>query len=82
MSCLRLVLLSMEPALIRENSSRSKVTDASRDLGCDLRSIHQPRSPYQTGALASTGGAICEGVADLAMPQFLTLAANGKTLQF
>ena len=72
----------MALALIRQSSSRSRVTAASRDLGCDPRSIHQPRSPYQTGALSSTGGAICEGVADLAMPQFLTLGANGEPYNF
>ena len=41
----------------------AKVMDASCDLGCDLKPIHQPRPPYQTGALASDGGAIYEGVA-------------------
>ena len=75
-------MLSMEPALFGQTSSRAKVADASRDLDCDARSIHQPRPPYQTGALASAGGAIYEGVAYCAMSQFLTLGANGKTLKF
>ena len=72
----------MEPALFRQSSSLAKVTDASYDLSCDPRSNHQPRPSYQTGALASAGGAIYEGVAYFAMPQFLTLGANGKTLKF
>ena len=75
-------MLSMEPSLFRQSSSRPKVTDASRDLGCDLRSIHQPRSPYQNGALASAGGAIYEAVAYFVMSQFLTLGANNKTCIF
>ena len=49
-------MLSMESALFRQNSSRAKVTDASRDLGCDPWSTHQSRPAYQTGALASAGG--------------------------
>ena len=75
-------MLSMDPAPLRQSSSRAKVTDASRDLGCDPWSIHQPRPPYQTGALSSAGGAIYEGVAYFAMSQFLTLGAKGKTLKF
>ena len=58
------------------------VRGTSRDLRCDLQSIHQPRPPYQTGALASAGGAVYEGVAYFAMSQCLTLGVNGKTLKF
>ena len=63
-------MLSMEPALFGQSRSRAKVADASRDLGCDARSIHHARPPYQTGALASAGGLIYEGVAYLAMLHF------------
>ena len=76
-----LVMLSMEPALFRESSSRAKATNASRDLGCVPWYIHHPHPPYQTGALASAGVAIYEGVA-CAMLQFFTLAANVKILKF
>ena len=41
-----------------------------------------PRPPYLTGALASAGGTIYEGLAYCTMSQFLTLCANGKTLKF
>ena len=45
--------------------------------------IHsQPRPPYQTRVLASTGGAIYKGVAYCAMLQLLTLGANSRTLKF
>ena len=40
------------------------------------------RQPYQTGALASAGGAIDEGVACCATLLFLTLGANGSPLIF
>ena len=72
----------MEPGLLRQNSSRANVTDASRDLGCDPWSIHQPRPPYLAGTLASAGGSIYVGVAYCAMSQFVTLAANSMTLKF
>ena len=74
-------MLRMEPALFRQTSSCAKVMDASQDLGCDPWSIGQPCPPYQTGALASAGGAIYEGVAYFAMSQFLTLGSNGNTLK-
>ena len=74
-------MLGMEPALFRQSSSRAKVTDASRDLDCDLRSIHQPRPPNQTGALAFARGAIYEGVDYCPMSQSLTLSDNGKALK-
>ena len=45
-----------EPARFRQSSSWAKVTDASRDLGCDPWSFHHPRSPYQYEALTSAGG--------------------------
>ena len=51
----------------------AKVMDASCDLGCDLKPIQQPRPPYQTGALASDGGAIYERAPYCATSQFLTL---------
>ena len=82
MSCHWLVMLSMEPTLFIQSSSCAKVTDASRDLGCNPWSIHQPLPSYQTGALASAGAVIYEGVAYCAMSQFLTLRANGRTLTF
>ena len=75
-------MLSMEIALFRQSNSRAYVTDASRDLGCDPWSIHQPCPPYQTGALASAGGAIYEGVPYCDMSKFLTLGAKCKTLEF
>ena len=75
-------MLSMEPVLFRQSSSRAKAKDASRDLGCDSWSMHQPRPPYQIGALVSAGGAIYEGVTRCAMPQFLTLGANDKAMIF
>ena len=56
--------------------------DASCDLGCDPRSIQQPRPSYQTGAPASAGRTIYEGVAHFDMSQFLTLGVNDKTLKF
>ena len=71
----------MEPALFRQSSFLAEASDASRDLSCDPRSIDQPRPPYQTGARASAGGAIYEGVAYFAMSQFLTLGANDNTLK-
>ena len=81
-SCHWLVMLSMEPVLLRQSSPRAKVADASRIELCYPWFIHQPRPPYQTGAMASAGGAIHEGVAYCAMSQFLTLGANGRTLDF
>ena len=81
-SCHWLVMLSMEPALFRRRSSRAKVTDVSRDLGCDPRSIHQPCQPYQTGALASVEGDTYERVAYCIMSQIFTLRANGRAMQF
>ena len=55
------LMLSMEPARFRQSNSRSKVTDASRDLGCDPWFIRHSRPPYQTGALASGGGVLRRG---------------------
>ena len=73
----------MEPALFRQSSFRAKITDASRDLGCDPWSIHQPRPPYQTGALAPAGGGgQIRMVFFCTMPQFVTLGANGKAIKF
>ena len=75
-------MLSMEQVLFRQSSSRAKVTDPSRDLGCDPWSIHQPRPPNQTGALASAGGNIYERVTYCATSQFLTLGVNGHAMKF
>ena len=72
----------MEPALFRKCSSRAKDTKASRDLGYDSWFIDQPRPPYQTGAPASAGGAIYEGVAYFAISQFLTRAPTGVWANF
>ena len=49
-------MLSMEPALFTQSSSRAKVTGASHDLVCDPWSIHQPFPPFQTMALGSAVG--------------------------
>ena len=72
----------MEPAVFRQCSSRAKDTEASRDLVCVSRSIYQPRPPYQTGALASAGGVIYDGVAYFAISQFLTRAPTGVWANF
>ena len=63
----------MELALLRQSSSHAKVMDAIRDLGCDLWSIHQTHPPYQTGVLASAGGAIYEGVTYSAISQLFNI---------
>ena len=75
-------MLSMEPAVVRQSSSCAKVKDASHDLVCDPWSIQSALLPYQTGALASAGGAIYEGMAYCTMSQFFTLAANVESLKF
>ena len=75
-------MLSMEPTQLKQSSSRAKATDANRDLDCDPWSIQQSRLPYHTGALASAGVSIYEGVAYCVMSQILTLWASGKTLKF
>ena len=49
-------MLSMESALFRQSSSRARVTNANRELGCDPWSIHQPRPTCQIGALAYVWG--------------------------
>ena len=81
-SCHWPVMLNMEPTLFRQSSSRAKVTDTRRDLGCEPWSIHQPRRPYQTGTPAFAAKSIYEWVVYYAMMQFLTLGPNGKTPKF
>ena len=55
-SCRWLVMLSLAPAQFGQCSSRAKGYGCQSWLGRDPWSIHQPRPPYQAGALASARG--------------------------
>ena len=57
---------ALDPQLSAQRLRLPAVTD----LGSDLWSIHQPRSPSQTAAWPLPEWSICEGVADCAMLHF------------